>query len=115
MKYYQMKHKTGPDVVSGNKNSVNVVPVNPLMPDDTNVSQGEQLKNSYNDLPMNTENKNKSIVDDKTGKSIESPSKDNTPSKPKKGEFHTRIVGIRRQRDPRAFECSCCSKHTITL
>ena len=50
---------------------------------------------------MNTENKNQSGVDDKTGKNTESPSKDSkddTPSKPKRGEFHTRIVGTLRQR-----------------
>ena len=38
-----------------------------------------------------------------------------TPAKPKRGEFHTRIVGIRRQKDPRAFKCSYYNKHMMTL
>ena len=40
---------------------------------------------------------------------------DDKSSKPKQGEFRTRIVGIRRQKDPRAFKCSSCSKWTMTL
>ena len=35
--------------------------------------------------------------------------------KPLEGEFCTRIGGIRRQKDPHAFKCSCCSKRTMTL
>ena len=37
------------------------------------------------------------------------------PTKPKKGKFRTRIVGIHRQKDPRAFKCSSCDKCTMTL
>ena len=79
------------DVVSGNMNSVDVASANP------------QTHDGMKDIP---------------GKDTESNPKDSndvTPAKPKKGEFKTRIVGIRRQRDPRAFKCSCCSKRTMTL
>ena len=61
------------DVVSSNTNSVNVASVNPPTSDG---------------------------ADDKPGKNTESTSKDSkdiTPSKPKRGEFHTQIVGIQRQ------------------
>ena len=78
-------------VTSSNANSPSVVSVNPQTTDD----EGE--KPGTNNDPGNID------------------IRENTPSKPKRGEFCTRIVGIRRQRDPRAFKCSCCSKRTMTL
>ena len=73
-------------VTSSNANSPSVVSVNPQTSDD----EGE--KPGTNNDPDNTD------------------IRENTPPKPKRGEFSTRTVGIRRQRDPRAFKCSCCSK-----
>ena len=73
------------DVVSGNMNSVDFASANP------------QTHDGMKDIPG------------KDTKSNPKDSNDVTPMKPKKGEFKTRIVGIRRQRDPRAFKCSCCS------
>ena len=58
------------DVVSGNKNSVDAASVNPHTNDDMNDLPGKDTKSSPKD------------------------SNDATPSKPKKGEFKTRIVGI---------------------
>ena len=78
-------------VISSNANSPSVASVNPQISDD----EGE--KPGMNNDPDN----------------INTPEK--TPSKQKQGEFRTRIVSIRRQWDPRAFKCSCCSKRTTTL
>ena len=77
-------------VISGNANSPSVASVNPQSSD----NEGE--KPGTNNDPDNTNTPEK------------------TPKK-KRGEFCTQIVGIRRQRDPRAFKCSCCSKRTTTL
>ena len=79
------------DVVSGNTNSVDVASANP------------QTHDGMKDIPGKDTESNPKV------------SNDDTPAKPKKGEFKTRIVGIRRQRDPRAFKCSCCSKCTMIL
>ena len=73
-------------VISGNANSPSVASVNPQP------SDNEGGKPGMDNDPDNTNTPEK------------------TPSKQKQGEFHTRIVGIRRQRDPQAFKCSCCSK-----
>ena len=78
-------------VISGNANSPSVASVNPQPSD----NEGE--KPGTNNDPDNTNTPEK------------------TPSKQKRGEFRTRIVGIRRQQDPWAFKCSCCSKQTTTL
>ena len=73
-------------VISSNANSPSVASVNPQ------TSDNEGKKPGTNNDPDNTNTPEK------------------TPSKQKRGEFRTWIVGIRRQRDPRAFKCSCCSK-----
>ena len=73
-------------VISSNANSPSVASVNPQ------TSDNEGKKPGTNNDPDNTNTPEK------------------TPSKQKQGEFRTWIVGIRRQRDPRAFKCSCCSK-----
>ena len=78
-------------VISGNANSPSVSSVN------SQPSDNECEKPSMNNDTDNTNTPQK------------------TPSKQKRGEFRTRIVGIRRQQDPRAFKCSCCSKRTTTL
>ena len=78
-------------VISSNANSPNVASVNPQTLDGADEKPGTNNNPDNTDLP------------------------DDTLSKPKRGEFCTQIVGIQRQRDPRAFKCSCCSKRTTTL
>ena len=78
-------------VMSSSANSPNVASVNPQTSDGADEKPGTNNNPDNKDLP------------------------DDTLSKPKQGEFHTQIVGIRRLRDPRAFKCSCCSKQTTTL
>ena len=79
-------------VVSSNITSLNVVSVNPQTADSVDRKPGTNNDPENTDLP------------------------DDTSSKPKRGEFRTRIVGIRRQKkDPKAFKYSSCSKLTTML
>ena len=72
----------------------------------------EQVINDPANDSKNTNNSEnlKNELDGQTTKDTSPPDE-----KPVRGEFRTRIVGTRRQRDPRAFKCSCGSKHTMTL
>ena len=106
---------------SGNKNTTDLVPSNSdegtenadkaSDTDQNNKNSGEHLSLDNNNKPGNVNSENDKIPihesDDTSTSTLD--------VKPTRGEFHTRIVGIQRQEDPRAFKCSCCSKRTMTL
>ena len=94
-------------VISSNANPPNVVSVNPQ------TSDGAEEKPGTNNNVVSVNPQTSDGSDKKPGTNNNPDNKDlpdDTPSKPKRGEFRKQIVGIRRQRDPRAFKCSCCSK-----
>ena len=82
------------DVASGNKN--NTAPVAPI-----NTENAESLEDTNVDK-KEAENSDLQVEESSTS----------TAAKPKRGKFHNKIIGIRRQKDPRA---SCCNKCTMTL
>ena len=105
------------NVASGNTNTANPVASNSeeYAENAKEASDNKQnIKNSDAQLPLDNNNnlRNDSTENDK----IPDDASTNTQDvKPTRGEFQTRIVGIWRQKDPRAFKCSCCSKYTMTL
>ena len=104
------------NVASGNKNTTDLVV--------SNSDEGTENAKKASDIDQNNKNSGAHLSLDNNNKpgnvNTENGESDDASTntldvKPTRGKFRTRIVGIQRQKDPRAFKCSCCSKCTMTL